>query len=369
MPVNASTGTVPLPPMAQASHAANDNGDIVTPSFNDAESTGGTRVLPQQSFPRKWDSEHTATMPRPQPTTPLAATPPLEAATQSMRPMQSATGFQPVGPEANNAGASPNLDQPQYDAPNGAYAPQAPALPSDYGPVATAYQNTVRMHRTRGILPVLLATLPLMALAAACPMGAGIAASMLIWVELTLGMNLNTHVAHVLRRNGQEGSGSKVLRVAQLPWHAFAALFMSLWSLLLFWAIYVALMLAAIYLVRLPGAYYTLPPEPPWSRLDSVLLLAGSPTGINGLWLAISAAIAWAVTQFGPYSANLRAGAGVIVGLSPKQRLALRPDGNHRNIRRFIVLGIWVIMLALTIFNLEATPSIDWWPILPWSGF
>ena len=118
------------------------------------------------------------------------------------------------------------------------------------------------MHRTRGILPVLLATLPLMALAAACPMGAGIAASMLIWVELTLGMNLNTHVAHVLRRNGQEGSGSKVLRVAQLPWHAFAALFMSLWSLLLFWAIYVALMLAAIYLVRLPGAYYTLPPEP-----------------------------------------------------------------------------------------------------------
>ena len=96
-----------------------------------------------------------------------------------MRPMQSATGFQPVGPEANNAGASPNLDQPQYDAPNGAYAPQAPALPSDYGPVATAYQNTVRMHRTRGILPVLLATLPLMALAAACPMGAGIAASML----------------------------------------------------------------------------------------------------------------------------------------------------------------------------------------------
>ena len=369
MPVNASTGTVPLPPMAQASHAANDNGDIVTPSFNDAESTGGTRVLPQQSFPRKWDSEHTATMPRPQPTTPLAATPPLEAATQSMRPMQSATGFQPVGPEANNAGASPNLDQPQYDAPNGAYAPQAPALPSDYGPVATAYQNTVRMHRTRGILPVLLATLPLMALAAACPMGAGIAASMLIWVELTLGMNLNTHVAHVLRRNGQEGSGSKVLRVAQLPWHAFAALFMSLWSLLLFWAIYMALMLAAIYLVRLPGAYYTLPPEPPWSRLDSVLLLAGSPTGINGLWLAISAAIAWAVTQFGPYSANLRAGAGVIVGLSPKQRLALRPDGNHRNIRRFIVLGIWVIMLALTIFNLEATPSIDWWPILPWSGF
>ena len=216
---------------------------------------------------------------------------------------------------------------------------------------------------------MLLATLPLMALAAACPMGAGIAASMLIWVELTLGMNLNTHVAHVLRRNGQEGSGSKVLRVAQLPWHAFAALFMSLWSLLLFWAIYVALMLAAIYLVRLPGAYYTLPPEPPWSRLDSVLLLAGSPTGINGLWLAISAAIAWAVTQFGPYSANLRAGAGVIVGLSPKQRLALRPDGNHRNIRRFIVLGIWVIMLALTIFNLEATPSIDWWPILPWSGF
>ncbi|WP_238523795.1 hypothetical protein [Bifidobacterium animalis] len=47
----------------------------------------------------------------------------------------------------------------------------------------------------------------------------------------------------------------------------------------------------------------------------------------------------------------------------------MRPDGNHRNIRRFIVLGIWVIMLALTIFNLEATPSIDWWPILPWSGF
>lgn len=218
-------------------------------------------------------------MPQPQPTTPLTDTPLLEAATQAMRPMQSATGFQPVGPEANNAEASPNLDQSQYDAPNGAYAPQTPALPSDYGPVATAYQNTVRMHRTRGILPVLLATLPLMALAAACPMGAGIAASMLIWVELTLGMNLNTHVAHVLRRNGQEGNGSKVLRVAQLPWHAFAALFMSLWSLLLFWAIYVALMLAAIYLTGFPTFTMDAPSPLPISQIR---LLAASPESTSG---------------------------------------------------------------------------------------
>lgn len=362
MPVNVSTGTVPLPPIARASHAANDNGDIVTPSFNDTESTVGTRVLPQQSFSRQWDSEHTVTMPQPQPTTPLTDTPLLEAATQAMRPMQSATGFQPVGPEANNAEASPNLDQSQYDAPNGAYAPQTPALPSDYGPVATAYQNTVRMHRTRGILPVLLATLPLMALAAACPMGAGIAASMLIWVELTLGMNLNTHVAHVLRRNGQEGNGSKVLRVAQLPWHAFAALFMSLWSLLLFWAIYVALMLAAIYLTGFPTFTMDAPSPLPISQIR---LLAASPESTSGAWLAVSAALAWLFSQFGPYSANLRAGGGVIIGLSPKQRHMLKPEGKPNNIRRFIVLAIWIALLIGSVTLLITTPFIDWWPILP----
>lgn len=305
------------------------------------------------------DAQATRAMPAPTrvlATQPAAAEEPTQALpTNTFKPVEPAPAYQP--PEGYNgefADTQPPSNYQQYA--------QTPA----FTPPQVAYQQAAQMHRSRAIVPILLTALPLMILAATCPIGAGITASVLIWVQTALGMNLNAHITHVLKRGGQDGTGSKVLRAAQLPWHMFAAIFMSIWSLLLFWVTYLILLAASTYLMGLPTFEQDLPFPAPFGRIP---LLSDSPESVSGLWLAVALLLAWLFAQFGPYSANMRAGAGVIVGLSPKQKLELQPQGSSTNIRRFVVLGIWVIALVAAVLNLSITPTIDWWPITAWSPF
>ena len=226
------------------------------------------------------------------------------------------------------------------------------------------------MYLHNGVLPLFLLAVPVAVLAASFPLIALIVAEILLWLLLTLAYNTEPQLEREGRRGGERKNSDSLIRVATLPWHIVKALLLSAPRLLLLAIVYLAGIVVTTVLMGLPvrelSWYFTADRSIPIPLLDDV------PFSMCGLTLAGFMAIGWLITVFGPQSAMIRLGAGVLRGITSTRQEPVTPlpaNGSpatpttERGGRGTALFAIWIIVtLALCALPLLGMP-ISWTPL------
>ena len=359
-PAGAATATLPLAdmpprPPAGAEQATQLLPDAAADFTDDAGTqvlTGATTPMPDQTTPM---AERTTVLPTPQP----SSFPPSGTAQSSWDPASN----QPTAVDpAIRPALQRIIDQTAQAAPTETMV-QNPPMPNPVDVKRGEYLQ-------RGTLPLILLAAPLAALAANAPLVAIIAATALLWLLLTLAYNTEPQLEREGKRGGERKNSDSLIRVATLPWHIVKALLLSAPRLLLLAIVYLAGIVVTTVLMGLPvrelSWYFTADRSIPIPLLDDV------PFSMCGLTLAGFMAIGWLITVFGPQSAMIRLGAGVLRGITSTRQEPVTPlpaNGSpatpttERGGRGTALFAIWIIVtLALCALPLLGMP-ISWTPL------
>ncbi|MSD90806.1 serine/threonine-protein kinase [Bifidobacterium asteroides] len=250
--------------------------------------------------------------------------------------------------------------------------PPAQPLPSGYRNEADAHwlgdQPPAQMRRLRylragtpclvmlGILPALLTAL--------APVSALAAAGILLWALSTAGWSIKAQIERELRREGPRRSTDRLLNAAALPWHLLKGLAAALLRL--------PGMVLVQALVALPltwaGAFTTV--RAGLTLGDHLLtfpLPAARPLSAGGLAMALATLVGWLLTTLPTQDRSApKANSGNVVlrlaaGRIPMGRQDPEAPGSPH--RRWILLLIWLLIIAVLLAGLIAQPSMDWAPI------
>ena len=251
--------------------------------------------------------------------------------------------------------------------------PPAQPLPSGYrNDEANAHwlgdQPPAQMRRLRylkagtpclvmlGILPALLTAL--------APVSALVAAGILLWALSTAGWSIKAQIERELRRNGPRRGTDRLLNVAALPWHllkGLAAALLRLPGMILVQAL-VALPLTWAGALTTVRAGLTL-----GEHLLTFPLPAARPLSAGGLSMALATLVGWLLTTLPMQDRSApKANSGNMIlrlaaGRIPMGRQDSEMPGSPR--RRWILLLIWLLIVAVLLAGLIAQPSMDWAPI------
>ena len=250
--------------------------------------------------------------------------------------------------------------------------PPAQPLPSGYRDEANAHwlgdQPPAQMRRLRylkagtpclvmlGMLPALLTGL--------APVSALAAAGILLWALSTAGWSIKAQIERELRRDGPRRGTDRLLNAAALPWHLLKGLAAALLRLpgIILVQVLVALLLTwsgALTTVRaglaLGGHLLTFP------------LPAARPLSAGGLAMALATLAGWLLTTLptqdhsAPKANNGNMVLRLAAGRIPMGRQDPETPDSPR--RRWILLLIWLLIIAVLLAGLIAQPSMDWAPI------
>ena len=250
--------------------------------------------------------------------------------------------------------------------------PPAQPLPSGYRNEADAHwlgdQPPAQMRRLRylragtpclvmlGILPALLTAL--------APVSALAAAGILLWALSTAGWSIKAQIERELRREGPRRSTDRLLNAAALPWHLLKGLAAALLRL--------PGMILVQALVALPltwaGAFTTV--RAGLTLGDHLLtfpLPATRPLSAGGLAMALATLVGWLLTTLPTQDRSApKANSGNVVLRLAAGRIPMGrqdPDAQDSPRRRWILLLIWLLIVAVLLAGLIAQPSMDWAPI------
>lgn len=251
--------------------------------------------------------------------------------------------------------------------------PPAQPLPSGYrNDEANAHwlgdQPPAQMRRLRylkagtpclvmlGILPALLTAL--------APVSALVAAGILLWALSTAGWSIKAQIERELRRNGPRRGTDRLLNVAALPWHllkGLAAALLRLPGMILVQAL-VALPLTWAGALTTVRAGLTL-----GEHLLTFPLPATKPLSVGGLAMALATLVGWLLTTLPTQDRSApKANSGNVVLRLAAGRIPMGrqdPDAQDSPRRRWILLLIWLLIVAVLLAGLIAQPSMDWAPI------
>lgn len=379
-PAGAATATLPLAdmpprPPAGAEQATQLLPDAAADFTDDAGTqvlTGATTPMPDQTTPlAERTTPMTNTDSTPAPTTPLAER-------TTVLPTPQPSSFPPSGTAQSSW--DPASNQPTAVDPAIRPALQriidqtAQAAPTETMVQNPPMPNPVDVKRgeylQRGTLPLILLAAPLAALAANAPLVAIIAATALLWLLLTLAYNTEPQLEREGKRGGERKNSDSWIRVATFPWHLVKALLLAIPRILLLVIIYMAGTAVATAALALPihtiSWYFTADWGIPVPLLNDV------PFSASGLALGGFMAIGWLITVFGPQSAMIRLGAGVLRGITSTRQEPVTPlpaNGSpatpttERGGRGTALFTIWIIVtLALCALPLLGMP-ISWTPL------
>lgn len=314
-----------------------------------------TRALPSNADIDAADVEATQVIgPIEQPTVSLTApaqpVAPGQQVTQAPRPATAAPSWRTV--QANENAQPPRTDTPQQP-PAQAYAQPAFAqMPRD----ATPY------YAARGRLACLLSLAPLAALAASLPVIALIAASAILWTLMAVGYNAAAQTARIRRRQGARRGSDTAVRAISFPWHLLKSIVFVVPAILALWLVDALVAALATFACRLP-CYET--PLPLLGGSLTVAVPDAAPASLTGASCAIAFAVGWLLAVLGPWSSPIRLGAGHLLGLTLREceHAQLPP---RRNRRQWVWLGLAVAGICAAAINIEVSPAVAWWPLLPW---
>ncbi|BAQ32634.1 conserved hypothetical protein [Bifidobacterium scardovii JCM 12489 = DSM 13734] len=260
-----------------------------------------------------------------------------------------------------------------------AAAPLPPAIPPGSAPagmpvmgitpggaqVAAPFINMADLkrglYRSRGMLPLWLATVPLAVLAAAKPAAAALAAIAVMWATLSVGYSVEAQLEREGRRGGERKRSDGLLLAASLPWHLIKALLAAVLRGVLMTAVMALIILLAGWALGLPLMHvdaavgrWTLP----------LTLVDDVPLSASGLALGCGAAIGWILAAFAPNALIMRVGAGALRGLRPDaMSAAIPPAGGGVSRRGAVLLIVWAACTVAACFHAGFAPVIDWWPL------
>ena len=251
--------------------------------------------------------------------------------------------------------------------------PPAQPLPSGYrNDEANAHwlgdQPPAQMRRLRYLKAgtpclVMLGILPAL-LTAMAPFSALVAAGILLWALSTAGWSIKAQIERELRRNGPRRGTDRLLNVAALPWHllkGLAAALLRLPGMILVQAL-VALPLTWAGALTTVRAGLTL-----GEHLLTFPLPAARPLSAGGLSMALATLVGWLLTTLPMQDRSApKANSGNMIlrlaaGRIPMGRQDSEMPGSPR--RRWILLLIWLLIVAVLLAGLIAQPSMDWAPI------
>ena len=250
--------------------------------------------------------------------------------------------------------------------------PPAQPLPSGYRNEANYHwlgdQPPAQMRRLRylkagtpclvmlGILPALLTAL--------APVSALVAAGILLWALSTAGWSIKAQIERELRREGPRRGTDRLLNAAALPWHLLRGLAACLLRLL---GIILVQSLAALPLTWV-GALTTVHTS---LTLGGHLLIfplpAARPLSAGGLAMALATLAGWLLTTLPTQDGSApKASSGNMVLRLAAGRIPMgrqNPDVPGSPRRRWILLLVWLLIIAVLLAGLITQPSMDWAPI------
>ena len=250
--------------------------------------------------------------------------------------------------------------------------PPARPLPSGYGNDANAHwlgdQPPAQMRRLRYLKAgtpclVMLGMFPAL-LTALAPVSALATAGILLWALSTAGWSIKAQIERELRRDGPRRGTDRLLNAAALPWHLLKGLAAALLRLpgMILVQVLVALPLTWAGALTTVRAGLTL-----GEHLLTLPLPAARPLSAGGLAMALATLAGWLLTTLPTQNRSApKANSGNMVlrlaaGRIPMGRQDPTAPGNPR--RRWILLLIWLLIIAVLLAGLIAQPSMDWAPI------
>ena len=207
-----------------------------------------------------------------------------------------------------------------------------------------------------GMLPALLTVL--------APVSALATAGILLWALSTAGWSIKAQIERELRRDGPRRGTDRLLNAAALPWHLLRGLAAALLRLpgIILIQVLVALPLTWAGILTTVRAGLTL-----GGHLLTLPLPAARPLSAGGLAMALATLVGWLLTtlptknrsdhKVGSGNMALRLAAGRI----PLGRQDPEAPGNPR--RGWILLLLWLLIVAVLVAGLIVQPSMDWSPI------
>ncbi|PAU69770.1 serine/threonine protein kinase, partial [Bifidobacterium italicum] len=288
-----------------------------------------------------------------QPTMTRSAAEPGQDATQALRPATSAPSWRTVRTQEGVQSPQPQSDmQPQQQAPQ-MYAQPAFAQPP---------QDATPYYAARGRLACLLPLAPLAALAASLPVVAPIVASAMLWMLMAVGYNADAQTARIRRRQGARRGSDAAVRAISFPWHLLKSIVLVIPATLALWLADALVVALATFVCRLP-CYET--PLPLLGGSLTVAVPDAAPASPTGASCAIAFAVGWLLAALGPWSSPIRLGAGHLLGLTRREREHAQLPPRH-NRWQWVWLALAVIGVCAAAINIEVSPAVAWWPLLPW---
>ena len=250
--------------------------------------------------------------------------------------------------------------------------PPAQPLPSGYSNDANAHwlgdQPPAQMRRLRYLKAgtpclVMLGMFPAL-LTALAPVSALATAGILLWALSTAGWSIKAQIERELRRDGPRRGTDRLLNAAALPWHLLKGLGAALLRLpgMILVQVLVALPLTWAGALTTVRAGLTL-----GEHLLTLPLPAARPLSAGGLAMALATLAGWLLTTLPTQNRSApKANSGnrvlrLAAGRIPMGRQDPTAPGNPR--RRWILLLIWLLIIAVLLAGLIAQPSMDWAPI------
>ena len=215
-----------------------------------------------------------------------------------LTPDQCTVALRSDGLGAGGVAATSALSAPIYQ--------EEPAHPAALNPVDIKYGQ----YLAHGTLPLaLLAFVPAVA-ALLHPFACVPTAAVLLWLLLTLGLNVTAQLERESRRGGMRKGGDVAWRLLSLPWHLAKAAVLALGRTALFACADIAGVIAAALVLHLPWAMMPLPGGI-WPH--AIPWLTDGSLSATGLALACMAAASWLLSVFWPHATTLRLGIGSLL--------------------------------------------------------
>lgn len=330
--------------------------------------TAATRVLPTDADAA--DVEATQVIgPIEQPTVALTAAPDMAAqdaqpqsagpgqeATQVLRSATSAPSWRTV--QTQQGAQTDARPQSDMQPPEQAYVqPTFAQTPQDAAPA-----NPTPRYMSRGRLACLLLLVPFAVFAASMPVVALIVASMTLWVLMAVGYNADAQNTRIRRRQGERRGSDMALRAISFPWHLLKSVLFIIPTILALWLADALVTALATLVCALPRYETALPI---FGGSLTVAAPDAAPASMTGAACAIAFAAGWLFVVLGPWSSPIRLGAGHLLGLTQRERERVQLPA-QQNRRQWVWLAIAIAGTCAAAINVEVSPAVAWWPLLPW---
>nr|WP_044084359.1 serine/threonine-protein kinase [Bifidobacterium gallicum] len=193
-------------------------------------------------------------------------------------------------------------------------------------------------------------------LAASHPALAGAAGSLMLWLLAAYGLNTRKQIQRQARHGGLRRGTDVLRRLATYPWHLVHALLFAVPASLLFVAVAAVVGIAGCWALQLP---LTMTPLNGWPAV-TLPLPAEAPLSLSGLVLGAAGGIGWFVGAAVGGGKLVRLAAGTMASHTV-WNVPQRHAGMAWHTR--ILLGVWIVLLALASLWLATSNPIDWAPL------